>query len=116
MDSNEAQNQPTIDQSIDDEDSSDSNQGISSASKEKQSESNSSGDVTPECEQKNLVELQKSMVSLALKLVQIWNNLKEAFRIPKNKRLELMKEHEREVDKAYKVLLDRGEVFEKRDR
>lgn len=52
-------------------------------------------------------ELHRSMVALALKLLDTWKNLKEFFRIPKKERIELMKEHEREVDRGYKEYLDR---------
>ncbi|XP_050692390.1 histone-lysine N-methyltransferase SETD2-like isoform X3 [Eriocheir sinensis] len=61
-----------------------------------------------EKEVQELLELHKSMVELAQKLLDAWKNLKEFFRIPKKERIELMKEHEREVDRGYKEYLDQA--------
>lgn len=61
-----------------------------------------------EKEVQELLELHKMMVELAKKLLDAWKNLKEFFRIPKKERIELMKEHEREVDRGYKEYLDRA--------
>lgn len=61
-----------------------------------------------EKEVQELLELHKTMVELAKKLLDAWKNLKEFFRIPKKERIELMKEHEREVDRGYKEYLDRA--------
>lgn len=66
-------------------------------------------------EAQEILELHRSMVALALKLLDTWKNLKEFFRIPKKERIELMKEHEREVDRGYKEYLDR-EQDDDRDR
>lgn len=60
-----------------------------------------------EKEAQEILELHRSMVATALKLLEAWKNLKEFFRIPKKERIELMKEHEREVDQGYKEYLDR---------
>lgn len=60
-----------------------------------------------EKEAQETLELHRTMVALALKLLDLWKNLKEFFRIPKKERIELMKEHEREVDRGYKEYLDR---------
>ncbi|KAK3863179.1 hypothetical protein Pcinc_031011, partial [Petrolisthes cinctipes] len=60
-----------------------------------------------EKELQELQDLHNSMVTLALKLLDNWKNLKEFFRIPKKERIEMMKEHEREVDRGYKEYLDR---------
>ena len=61
-----------------------------------------------EKEVQELLELHKTMVALAKKLLDAWKNLKEFFRIPKKERIEMMKEHEREVDRGYKEYLDQA--------
>ena len=120
LDSNES---PNIQQrSVEEEESSDSNQGTSFSNKNesnKISSKDKSNEDKADNKEKDLSELyqlQKTMVELALKLLQTWSSLKEAFRIPKKERIELMKEHEREVDRRYNrdVLMNR-EVIEKKD-
>lgn len=61
-----------------------------------------------EKEMQELLELHKTMVALAKKLLDAWKSLKEFFRIPKKERIEMMKEHEREVDRGYKEYLDQA--------
>ncbi|CAL4069399.1 unnamed protein product, partial [Meganyctiphanes norvegica] len=64
-------------------------------------------------------ELLQNVVDTTLKLLDQWKNLKEAFRIPKKERIELMKEHERQVDRDYQeflvkdTTLDRGKRCDK---
>ena len=53
-----------------------------------------------------LLVTHTTMVELALKLLSSWKLLKEEFRIPKKQRLQLMREHEREVEAGYRRYLD----------
>lgn len=63
-------------------------------------------------EEKETEEVQE-LKSLAIKLLDNWKNLKEFFRIPKKERIELMKEHEREVDRGYREYLDREQSVDR---
>ncbi|KAF2368332.1 WW domain [Trinorchestia longiramus] len=93
-----------------DDNSSDSN---SSAVKSKSAGVNpnplpegTSNDQISEDEDAQLRKTQLEMVELALKLLERWQVLKEEFRIPKKQRVELMKEHEREVEAGYRRYLN----------
>lgn len=50
------------------------------------------------------------MFTKARKLLEKWKDLQEVFKIPKKERIEQMKEHEREADRAFKTLniIDEG--------
>ncbi|XP_018019257.1 microtubule-associated protein futsch isoform X2 [Hyalella azteca] len=66
----------------------------------------SSSNLASEPDDSQLRRIQLEMVELALKLLERWQVLKEEFRIPKKQRVELMKEHEREVEAGYRRYLD----------
>ncbi|XP_042870780.1 histone-lysine N-methyltransferase SETD2-like isoform X2 [Penaeus japonicus] len=70
------------------------------------------GEQKPPGEEKETEEVQE-LKSFAVKLLDTWKNLKEFFRIPKKERIELMKEHEREVDRGYREYLDREQSVDR---
>lgn len=52
-------------------------------------------------------EDETNVEDLAAKLLVMWSDLKEAYKIPKKERIEMMKEHERQVDNEYAKYLDK---------
>ena len=59
-------------------------------------------------------EEREELCRMADKLLGTWSSLKEAFKIPKKERIELMNEHEREVEKSYREYTQRKKDDERR--
>ena len=58
-----------------------------------------------ECDEHAKGEIFSKLVELTDELLASWSELKEAFRIPKKERIQLMKEHEWEVEREYRSYL-----------
>ncbi|KAK7065809.1 Histone-lysine N-methyltransferase setd2 [Halocaridina rubra] len=101
---------PSLEGCMAEEDSSDSN--LSDENKELKKrgavvpgEGDSAATTTAdEATMQELLGLHGEMVEISNKLLEQWRNLKEYFRIPKKERIELMKEHEREVEEEIRGL------------
>ncbi|XP_068207077.1 histone-lysine N-methyltransferase SETD2 isoform X2 [Palaemon carinicauda] len=97
---------PSLEGCLAEDDSSDSNLSDEKKSAVEPGEGDTAAAATPQDEavSRELLILHGSMVELAIKLLEQWKDLKEYFRIPKKERIELMKEHEREVEEEIRGL------------
>lgn len=97
---------PSLEGCLAEDDSSDSNLSDEKKSAVEPGEGDTAAAATPQDEvvSRELLILHGSMVELANKLLEQWKDLKEYFRIPKKERIELMKEHEREVEEEIRGL------------